>query len=328
MKRSFRLAVVLIVAVAVVAVAYQIADAQKKPAFPTRPIELIVPYSPGGGSGVTAETMKKIVSDDKLSPQPLIITYKPGANGQVGWAYLAGRKGNGHTISTATTGFTFGFVLKQSQQKPEDFTPIANMLMDTQLVVTYTNSPFKTIRDVIEASKKAPNSVKISGTSAIGADSTVANMLEAAEGIKLNMIPFMSGGEATAAILGGHVDLAISNPNELFPQIEAGKLRPLAVFSNERLAALKEVPTMKELGYNMQFFTHRGILAPAGIPKHEEEWLIGLMKKISQSKGWAEYANKYMMTVQFTGGADYAKYLVEERGKIANILKSMGKIKD
>jgi len=309
-------------------VAYQMADAQKKPAFPTRPIELIVPYSPGGGSGVTSETMKKIVSDDKLSPQPIVITYKPGASGQVGWSYLAGRKGSGHSIATATTGFNFGFVLKQSQLKPEDFTPIANMLMDTQLLVTYTNSPFKTVRDVIEASKKAPNSVKISGTSAIGPDSTVANMLEAAEGIKLNMIPFMSGGEAAAAILGGHVDLAISNPNELFPQIEAGKLRPLAVFSKERLSAIKEVPTMKELGYNLQFYTHRGVLAPAGIPKHEEEWLIELMKKITQSKGWAEYANKYMMSIQFAGGADYAKYLVEERAKIADILRSMGKIKD
>ena len=328
MKRSFRLVLFLIVAVGMVAVAFQIADAQKKPAFPTRPIELIVCYSPGGGSGITAETMKKIVSEDKLSPQPLVITYKPGASGQVGWAYLASRKGSGQTIATATTGFTFGFVLKQSQLKPEDFTPIANMLMDTQLLVTYTNSPFKSVKDVIAASKKAPNSVKISGTSAIGPDSTVANMLEAAEGIKLNMIPFMSGGEASAAILGGHVDLAISNPNELFPQIEAGKLRPLAVFSDKRLSALKDVPTMIELGYNMQFFTHRGVLAPAGIPKHEEEYLVGLMKKITQSKGWAEYANKNMMTIQFTGGSDYAKYLAEERAKITNILKSMGKIKD
>ncbi len=328
MKRSFRLVLFLMVAAGMVVATYQIADAQKKSAFPTRPIELIVPYSPGGGSGVTGETMKKVVSDDKLSPQPLIITYKPGASGQVGWSYLAGRKGNGHTISTATTGYTFGFVLKQTQLKPEDLTPIACMLMDTQLIVTYTKSPFKSIRDVIEASKKAPNSVKISGTSAIGADSTVANMLEAAEGIKLNMIPFMSGGEASAAILGGHVDLAISNPNELFPQIEAGKLRPLAVFADKRLAGLKDVPTMKELGYNLQFFTHRGVLAPAGIPKHEEEWLIGLMKKITQSKGWAEYAEKYMMTIEFIGGSDYAKYLAEERVKIAKILKSMGKIMD
>ncbi len=328
MKRSFRLALFLMVAVGMVVATYQIADAQKKSAFPTRPIELIVPYSPGGGSGVTAETMKKVVSDDKLSPQPLVITYKPGASGQVGWSYLAGRKGNGHTISTATTGYTFGFVLKQTQLKPEDLTPIACMLMDTQLLVTYTNSPFKSVKDVIAASKKAPNSVKISGTSAIGADSTVANMLEVAEGIKLNMIPFMSGGEAAAAILGGHVDLAISNPNELFPQIEAGKLRPLAVFSDKRLSALKDVPTMIELGYNLQFFTHRGVLAPAGIPQHEKEWLIALMKKITQSKGWTEYAEKYMMNVEFIGGSDYAKYLTEERAKIAKILKSMGKIKD
>jgi hypothetical protein len=89
--------------------------------FPNRPIELIVPYAAGGGSGITAEVMKKIITEEKLSPQPVNINYKPGASGQVGWTYLATKKGDAHTIATATASFSYGMVLKQMQVGPEHF---------------------------------------------------------------------------------------------------------------------------------------------------------------------------------------------------------------
>ena len=108
--------------------------------------------------------------------------------------------------------------------------------------------------------------------------------------------------------------------------VEAGKLVPLAVFSDERVAGLKNVPTMKEVGYNVVSRSGRGIVAPAGIAKHEEQFLVEMMRKITQSKGWAEYAGKNMMTIKFLGGADYGKYLAEERAQLTEVLKSMGKL--
>jgi putative tricarboxylic transport membrane protein len=327
MKNSCRLAVGFTLAAAAVAVTAQFAAAQEQRAFPTRPIELIVPFAPGGGSGITGELMKKIVADEKLSPQPLTITYKPGASGQVGWTYLANRKKEGgHSIATATASFNTAFIVgKQLQVTPKDFTPIALMLVDTALIVTHPGSGLKSMKDAIAASRKSPNSVKVGGTGANGADAIVTTMINDAVKIKLNYIPFQSGGEVAAAILGGHVDLAISNPNELFPHIEAGKLVPLAVFSSERLPILKNVPTMKEVGYNITFDSGRGVVAAAGLPKNEEQFLVDLMRKITQTKAWQEYANKNAMLVKFIGGADYAKYLAEERVKLAAILKSMGK---
>src|SRR6478672_6342526 len=112
------------------AVALSLAAAPARAAFPDRPIDLIVPFAPGGGSGITAELMKTIITDHKLSPQPVTLTYKPGASGQVGWAYLATRKREGgYAIATATASFNTGFVFgKQVQIKPTDFTPIALML--------------------------------------------------------------------------------------------------------------------------------------------------------------------------------------------------------
>lgn len=326
MRNSSGMRVVLALATAAIATTAQFAGAQEQRAFPTRPIELIVPFAPGGGSGITGEVIKKIISDEKLSPQPLTITFKPGASGQVGWTYLATRKGNAHTIATATASFSYGFVQKQMQVAPEDFTPIALMLVDTQLMVASPQSGFKTMQDVIDASRKNPNSVKVGGTGASGSDANLAAMITSAVKIKLNYIPFKSGGEVNAAILGGHVDAALGNPNELAGYVEAGKLVPLAVFTDERVPGLKDVPTMKEVGYNVVSHSARGIVAPAGLAKHEEQFLIELMRKVTQSKGWAEYAAKNMMTVKFLGGADYAKFLADERANLTAVLKSMGKL--
>ncbi|HEX2827049.1 MAG TPA: tripartite tricarboxylate transporter substrate binding protein [Burkholderiales bacterium] len=294
--------------------------------FPTRPIELVVPFAPGGGSGITGEMMKKIIGDEKLSPQPISITYKPGASGQVGWTYLATKKGNAHVIATSTQSFSYGFVHKQMQVAPSDFTPIALMLIDTQLMTASPASGYKTMKDVLEASRKKPGSVKVGGTGSAGSDANLALMIENAAKVKLNYIPFKSGGEVNAAILGGHVDVALGNPNELAGYVAAGKLVPLAVFSDQRVAGLKDVPTMKEVGYNVVSRSARGVVAPAGISKQEEQVLVEMMKKITQSKQWAEYADKNMMTVKFLGGADYAKYLADERETLTALLKSIGKL--
>lgn len=291
-------------------------------AFPERPIELIVPFAPGGGSGITGELMKKIVTDEKLSPQPLTISYKPGASGQVGWTHLATRKREGgYVIATATVSFNIAFVLaKQFQVKPTDFTPIALMLNDTALIVTQPGSKFKSMKDVIEAAKKSPDAIRVAGTGAAGSDAISTALINDALKIKLNYIPFQSGGEVAAAALGGHVELAISNPNELFPHVEGKKLVPLAVFSPQRLPMLKDTPTMRELGHDIVVDSGRGVIAPAGIPKDQEKFLIEVMRRITQTKAWAEYADKNAMSVKFVPGEEYAKYLEREREQLKKIV--------
>ena len=295
-------------------------------AFPDRPIELIVPFAPGGGSGITGELMKKIVTDEKLSPQPLTISYKPGASGQVGWTHLATRKREGgYVIATATASFNTSFVLgKQVQVTPKDFTPIALMLTDTALVVAQPGGKFKSMKDVVAAAQKSPDAIRVSGTGATGGDAIAIGLINEALKIKLNYIPFQSGGEAAAAILGGHVELAVSNPNELMPHVDAKKLVPVAVLSPQRLSILKDTPTMKELGYDIVFDQGRGVVAAAGIPKDQEQFLVELMRKITQTKAWAEYAAKNAMTVKFLDSAAYAKFLEEERVKLQKVVHVLG----
>ncbi len=315
-----------LIALSVAASGVYTSDVHAQRSFPNRPIELVVPFSPGGGSGITGEMMKKIISDENLSPQPVNINYKPGASGQIGWTYLATKKGNAHTIATATQSFSYGFVLKQMQVKPEDFTPIAMMLTDTQLMAAHPSAGVKTIKELIAAAQKNPGGVRVGGTGAAGSDANLAVMINSAAKVKLNYIPFKSGGDVNAAILGGHLEAALGNPNELAGYVESGKLLPLVVFSDTRIPGLKDVPTMKEMGYNVVSRSVRGVVAPAGISKQEEQVLVEMMRKVTQSKQWAEYAAKNMMTVNFLGGADYAKYLAEERERLSETLKALGKL--
>jgi len=309
------------------AAAVSLAAAPAIAAFPERPIEVIVPFAPGGGSGITAETMKSIITEHKLTPQPVTLTYKPGASGQVGWTHLATRKKEGgYVIATATASFSTGFVFgKQAQIKLTDFTPIALMLLDTAMIVTQPGGKFKSMKDVIDVAKKNPNSLRISGTGATGGEAIGTALLNDAVKMKLNYIPFNSGGEAAAALMGGHVELTISNPNELVPHIEAKKMVPLAVMSRQRLDIMKDVPTMIELGYNVTYDQGRGIVATAGIPEEHKKYLVELMRKITQTKEWAEYARKNAMTVTFQGSEEYGKFLQEENAKllkVAQILKA------
>jgi putative tricarboxylic transport membrane protein len=165
--------------------------------------------------------------------------------------------------------------------------------------------------------------VRISGTGATGGEAIGTALINDALGIKLNYIPFNSGGEASAALLGGHVELAISNPNELVPHIEAKKMVPLAVMSRERLAIMKNVPTFKELGYDVVYDQGRGVVAPAGIPEEHKKVLEEMMKKITQTKEWSDYAQKNAMTVTFQDSAQYTKFLDEERAKLQKVSKTL-----
>ena len=239
---------------------------------------------------------------------------------------MAGRKGDGHVFSAATSSFVSAAVTKATPLHPtKDFTPIAVMAVDELLIVTHPNSPVKTVQDIVAASKKAPKSIRVAVTSATGSEATAVALLEMGADIQLNTIPFNSGAEVNAAILGGQVELAVSNPNELFPNIEAGKLTPVVTFGAERMSALKDTPTMVELGYkDARMHNPRGIVAAPGIPQNQKDFLINMMKQVTDSKEWKDYVDKNMMTLVFMGGDEYSKFLDEEWKMYTDVYTKMG----
>jgi putative tricarboxylic transport membrane protein len=252
------------------------------------------------------------------------ISYKPGAGGMIGWAYLTQVKGDPHVIATATSSLITGPLVAQTPLTYKDLTPIALMAVDGLLIVTGAESPYKTWDDLVAAAKASPKTINAGGTSASGSDAMAFAVLQKQQSFEITYIPFNSGGEVNAALLGNHVALASGNPNELLPQIQAGKMRGLLALTAKRIPALPDVPTAIEKGVNLNLESGRGIVGPPGMPADALEMWIDAFKKATASAGWKKYTEDNQMVINFLGGDEYGKYFEEQTTMYTNIMKEMG----
>src|SRR3712207_733702 len=229
-----------------------------------------------------------------------------------GWAYVLQQRGEPHVIATATSSLITGPLVTQAPLTYKDLTPIALMAVDGLLLVTGAGTPYQTWDDLVAAAKASPKTINAGGTSASGSDAMAFAVLQKQQGFEISFIPFNSGGEVNAALLGGHVALASGNPNELLPQIEAGRMRPLLAMTGQRIPALPNIPTAIEKGVNVNLESGRGIVAPPGIPDSARQVWVDAFRKATDSAGWKKYAADNQMVVTFLGGDDYGKYMRSE----------------
>jgi putative tricarboxylic transport membrane protein len=150
------------------------------------------------------------------------------------------------------------------------------------------------------------------------------SVLQKQQGFEISFIPFNSGGEVNAALLGNHVALASGNPNEVLPQIEAGKMRPLLAITGQRIPALPDVPTAIDKGVNLNLESGRGIVAPPDLPAGPRQTWVDAFKKATESAGWKKFTDDNLMVIQFLGGDDYGKYLEEQTEMYTKIMQEMG----
>ena len=306
---------------ATIAPAATAAPAAAKGWQPNGTIEFVVPYAPGGGSSITALEMNKAIQESRLLPQPMNIVNKPGASGSVGLAYAVEKRGDPMVLATGVdSGLINNKLDGNSPIDFDDLTPIALTAVDETLIATQTTSRFQSMQDLIDFGKANPGKLTAGGTGASGTERLVFVLLEDAAGIEIEYVPFNSGGEVNAAILGGHIDVAASNPNEFYPQIEAGSLRPLATMSRQRLSALKDTPTMVELGYPRAVMQlGRGVVGPPGIPGEAVTFYEDLFKKVTETPVWKEYTNKNSMALEYRNSQDYTTYLRETRDRMREL---------
>jgi putative tricarboxylic transport membrane protein len=296
--------------------------------YPSRPIELVVPFGPGGGSDIFARNFAKYMQEEKLLPVPFNITNKPGGSGVVGYSYVAARKADPYTIATVSSSFWTTPLVGQSPISYRDFTPVAGLGYDTFLLVTRVQSPYQSLKDLIAAAKKNPDKITVGAPAIAADDAVVTNMLERDAGIKLNMITFGGSGPALLAALGGHVDLTWSNPGEILPQIEAKKVRVLGVSSAKRLAKFPDVPTFKEMGYNVEFAQFRGIIMPKGVPAEAHKTMSDAVQKLARSKKWqTEYVEKNLITGISQDPEEFGKAIVVTNDLYKKVFMDLGVIK-
>ncbi len=291
---------------------------------PDRPVEFVVQAAAGGGSDLFARTMAEIMTKEKLVEVPVNVVNKPGGSGAVAYAYMKTKRGDPHVIGTATSSYLTTPIQGHSPVSYKDFTNIAVLCVEDYVAVVRTQSPYKTLKDLVEAARKKPNGIRIGGSSVGSSDNIIENRLEKAAGIQLNYIVFNSGGEANAALLGGSVDLAGPNPSEAAQLIQAGRLRPLAMFSPERLQNWPDVPTAREQGYDVTLEQHRGVILTGGVTEQQSLYWQNVMVKLFQSAGFKKYMSDNGLRPLLKIGEDSEKYIAEQNKYYTEILTELG----
>jgi putative tricarboxylic transport membrane protein len=204
------------------------------------------------------------------------------------------------------------------------YTPLALFGFDLQSITVPVDSKFKTFKELLDAAKKEPNSVVNGISSATGTGRLLQYHLEKETGARFKYVSFKSGSDAMAAVMGKHVDLTTENVSEVLSGVEAKKLRILAVPAEQRLPGLPDVPTLKELGYNIHVGGGRGFAMPAGVPREAAAVMEAAMERAYRSPQWKEYAAKNMYESTYMGSAAFSQYLAKSLPVIGEFMVAVG----
>jgi putative tricarboxylic transport membrane protein len=293
--------------------------------YPVRTMEVVVPYAPGGGTDNLMRMITGIIDENKWSPQPFNVVNRAGGSGAIGFNYLINKKGDSHTVAGATPMIVSG---KIEGRLPGNHRDVMQILMivaiDELMLSVRSESPYKTIDDFVKAARAKPGGLTIGGTATLTEDHIFTYLFEKAAKIQVKYVPFNSGGEVTAALMGGHIDAAVENPNEIVAQIEAGKAKNLAVAARKRLADAPDVPTFAERGYEFYWEQMRGVIGPAGMAPEAVKWWQDTLKKVTETKKWqVDYIKRNLLTPTQWTGEEANKYLDSLHSKYEEAIKGL-----
>jgi tripartite-type tricarboxylate transporter receptor subunit TctC len=294
--------------------------------YPSKPLTYIICFNPAGESDITARFQEQPLK--KLLGQDVIITYKIGGGGSVGWSELVHSKPDGYTIA----GHNLPHIILQPLErgnagyKTLDLKNIYIFESTPDLLVVRQDSPFKTLRDFVDYAKKnPPGIVTVGGSGSSTANDLGTTMLNKAAGIKLTYIPFGGSGSAVPALLGGHVT-ALMTYSTMGVQY-AGKFRPLAIASEERMAVLKDVPTFKELGYDVVEGAYRGVAAPPGTPDEIVKYLANVFEKVMKDPEVQKKMDQNGFKTEYMGPEASLALVKKKMVEYEAIMKELGRLK-
>lgn len=280
---------------------------------PTRTVDMVVHTGPGGGSDVLARTLAVMLEKEKLLPVRMQVINKTGGNGAVAASYIVDKKDDPHTLALITSVWIASpLVSSEAKVTLHDMAPIARLVLEPAMFAVRADSPYKTMQDFIEAARAKPGQLKQSGGSMTSRDSIMRSALQAKTGTKWSFVSFQGGGERVAALLGGHVDMMIIEPQEAGEHIRAGKMRVLAQIAEKPLAAYPNVPTLKEAGYDVTVPPQiRAVMAPPQMSKEAVAYWQGLFDKLHKTATWRKYVEDNQLEEGFITGPALAKSIVE-----------------
>ncbi|MBA2965014.1 MULTISPECIES: Bug family tripartite tricarboxylate transporter substrate binding protein [Ramlibacter] len=319
MKVAARIAVVLAMLLSLAAHAQP---------YPSRPVTMIVPFPPGGAAHPIGRLLANAMS--KSLGQNVVVDTKAGAGGAIGHAYTARQAPNGYTIMfTASSIVTIPVADEVNGRQPtyrmSDFTPIALVAADPQVLLVPVGSPWKTLADLLADAKARPGKIAYSSAGVYGTSHTSVEMFAQAAGIKLLHVPYQGAGPSILALLGGEVQLTAVTPAVGLPHIKAGKVRALASWGGTRLSNVADIPTMKELGIDAEFYSWVALFAPAGLPSDVAETLRKSVRQAVQDQEFLMGMAALTTEVNLQEGAQFEAFLERDSRRLGEAIRRIGK---
>ncbi|HKQ94744.1 MAG TPA: tripartite tricarboxylate transporter substrate binding protein [Aestuariivirgaceae bacterium] len=306
-----------------------LATAGLTPAFALDDLRIVAPAKPGGGWDQTARSLQEVMQAAGTA-KAVTVENVAGAGGTVGLAQLVDReKGNGNVLMVTGLVMIGAILTNNSPATLDQTTPVARLTGEYEVIVVPASSEFKTLADLTAKLKADPGSVAFGGGSAGGTDHIIAGLVTKAVGgdvTKLNYVPFSGGGEALAAILGGHVAAGISGYGEWAGQIQSGELRVLGITSPERVAGI-DAPTLKEQGVDVELANWRGIVASPGLDDAQKKALLDAVDQTVKSEQWKKVLADRGWTDLYLAGDDFAALIASENTRTKEILQTIGLVK-
>ena len=294
-----------------------------KAEYPEKPIMLTTAFNPGGASDLSHRLLEKFAKG--IIPQPIVVTYKAGAGGEIGWTWLAGAKPDGYTIG----GVDLPHIVLQPMLRPEgqpgyktdQLNPLCCLVFDPDILIVSEKSPFKSFRELIDHAKANPGKVKAATVGKLTGDHLFLMNVEKLTGAKFTQVPYPGGSKAAPALLSGEVDCYFASTSNF---LRTQGARGLAIATGERYELCPDVPTLSELGCKLESAKYRGLATPPDFPAEARAYLEAAFAKVCANPEYQAGVRGIGLLPHFKDGKTFGEIIRQEREKAHSVLREQG----
>jgi tripartite-type tricarboxylate transporter receptor subunit TctC len=291
--------------------------------FPSKEVQIIVPYAPGGATDLVFRALAQ--SSQKYLGQAIVVVNRTGGGGAVGFTEAARAKPDGYTLASVITPVTILPHQVKTAFTHESFEPIINVVQDPAMLQVRADAPWKTLPEFLDYARGNPAMITIGNSGAGGGVHLIALAFEKAAGVRFNHIPFAGGGPSVTALLGGHVHAVSVSPPEGIPHVKAGKLRIIALFSEKRMPDFPDVATVREQGIDFTMGQWRGLAAPKGTPPGVVQVLHEAFHKGMQDPAFIKNAADMSVALAYLGPAEFGRLMAADHQRYAKLVAEIKK---
>ena len=300
---------------------------------PTKPVEIVVAAGAGGASDQMARMMQAAIQKNNLMKQPMVVSLKGGASGAEALMYMKSSEGDANKVLIA---YSLIYMLPLSAKIPfnwRELTPVSVIALDQFVLWDSATTPYKSVKEFIDAAKAASSPFKMGGTGSKREDHVLTVFIEKRTGAKFSYLPYKSGGEAATRLVGNRTESNVNYPSENLEVWRAGQVRALCVFDKERIAykakvtdtqSWADIPTCKEEGLDVQYLMLRAMFLPGKVTPEQTAFYVDLFKKVSETAEYKDYMEKQALKPIFLTGPDMLKFLEEDDTLNKSLMEEAG----